>query len=97
MRVYIYCFSIYGISALKILQRNNYNVVCFIDDDDSLKNKSVQNIGVLNSDIVQSMSHNELTNVAVVVCNQAEIVYDHILMKLKPYGFEDNQIIHLKY
>ena len=94
---YIYCASVFGFATLKILKKNNHNVLCFFDENKVLQKQKFNNISIKDPLILLKKTKKNLSNVSIIICNQTLDVYKKIFQKLLKYSLNKNQIFHIKY
>lgn len=91
--LYIFCAGIFGKSAAHILQKKNYPIKAFLDNNKALNNTSILGLKVNQPSVLKLISEEELANVFIVVCNQRPNVFQEISDQLKEIGLKEDQIV----
>lgn len=93
--IYVFCKNIFGEGLAYLLQKENYHVLGFLDNNKELQGKKYLGLEVSSPNILDSKTKDELSNILVLICSHQKKVFRNISKQLEQKGLSIKQLVSL--
>jgi len=95
--IYIFGVGLLGRALSQILQRNNFSIKAFIDNNKYFYKKKFLGLKVCNPKIIGKFSPKDLQKTLIIISHEHLAHKKKVFNQLKNYGLKDNNIKVVKW